>query len=141
MIVSCPSCGSRYNIPANRIGDSPKRFRCRKCSEVFVIESPKSETPETPPLPVHGDDSEHRAMRFARVLASDMLIYNRELVERARLEGTLQREMGQEILRSWELWKNRFPKESADEPELFRDALNHFLGDGEDLFGNWSPQL
>jgi predicted Zn finger-like uncharacterized protein len=139
MIVSCPSCASRYNIPENRIGDSPKRFRCRKCSEVFIIESPKSQVPETADPPTFADDSEHRAMRFARVLASDMLIYNRELVERARLEGTLQREMGQEILRSWELWKNRFPKESENEPELFRDALNHFLGDGEDFFSDWSP--
>lgn len=141
MIVSCPGCGSRYNIPENRIGDSAKRFRCRKCSELFVIEAPKGEVPEPVSPPARGEDESQRAMRFARVLASDMLIYNRELVERARLEGTLQREMEQEILRSWELWKNRFPRESASEPELFRDALNHFLGDGEDLFSDWSPLL
>jgi len=139
MIVNCPGCGSRYNIPADRIGDSPKRFRCRKCSEVFVIESPRAPVREEAPRQADPDDGRHRAMRFARVLASDMLIYNRELVERSRAEGTLLREMEQEIQRSWELWRNRFPEESENEPGLFRDALDHFLADGENLFVDWSP--
>lgn len=141
MIVSCPSCGSKYNIPASKIGDSPKRFRCRKCSEMFVIQVPSSKLPEPPPMPSSAGDGEKRAMRFARVLASDMLIYNRDLVEKSRNDGTLIQEMEQEMLRSWELWKTRFPVESENEPELFTDALNHFLADGEDLFSGWSPLL
>jgi len=139
MIVTCPSCSSRYNIPADKIGDSPKRFRCRKCSEVFTINPVSSTLHEPPPIPDNLDDEEHRASRFARVLASDMFIYNRELVERARLQGTLLEEMEQEIMRSWELWKSRFPDESRNEPELFSDALNHFLADGEDIFSDWMP--
>jgi len=141
MIVSCPSCGSRYNIPAEKIGDSPKRFRCRKCSEVFTINPVSSSQGAATPIPDSVDNDEHRASRFARVLASDMFIYNRDLVERARLQGTLQEEMEQEIMRSWELWKSRFPDESRNEPELFTEALNHFLADGEDTFTDWMPQF
>lgn len=139
MIVSCPSCSRKYNIPVEKIGDSPKKFRCRKCSEVFTIKPVTSALREAPPIPESADDGERRASRFARVLASDMFIYNRELVERARLQGTLVEEMEQEIMRSWELWKVRYPEESRNEPELFREALNHFLADGADTFSDWMP--
>lgn len=135
MIVSCPNCECRYNIPSEKIGDSPKRFRCRKCSETFVINPPKPEIPDTPHIPDEIDDDK-RATRFARVLASDMLIYNREIIEKALRDGNLPEVMEAEIRKSWELWRSRFPDESEKEPEKFNDALNYFLADGEEIFMN-----
>ncbi|OPL19364.1 MAG: hypothetical protein AVO35_11510 [Candidatus Aegiribacteria sp. MLS_C] len=133
MIVSCPKCHSKYNIPEKRIGDSPKRFRCRKCSEVFIINPPETDKPEKKQS-VLEESKEERAARFARVLASDMLIYNKDLIEEARMKGTIPEVMGQEIQKSWELWKSRFPEAFEAKPEIFSDALNQFLADGEKVF-------
>ncbi len=134
MIVNCPNCDSKYNIPENKIGNSPKRFRCRKCSEIFIINPPKSKTVETSDVSIAEDSEEQRAARFARVLASDILIYNRELIDEARNEGNLPEVMSGEIQKSWDLWKSRFPEECERDPDIFSDALNQFLADGERIF-------
>lgn len=134
MIVNCPNCDSKYNIPENKIGDSPKRFRCRKCSEIFIINPPEDIKPKTADIPVEEDTEEQRAARFARVLASDILIYNRELIDEARTGGNLPEVMNQEIQKSWDLWKSRFPEESEKNPDIFSDALNQYLANEEKIF-------
>ncbi len=134
MIVSCPKCQSKYNIPEEKIGDSPKRFRCRKCSEIFIINPPVEESAEVGKRSPLDPGMEERASRFARVLASDMLIYNKDLIDDARKNGNIPEVMKQEIQKSWELWKNRFPEAHAARPELFSQALNQILADGENVF-------
>ncbi|MCD4701549.1 MAG: zinc-ribbon domain-containing protein [Candidatus Aegiribacteria sp.] len=134
MIVNCPNCDSKYNIPENKIGDSPKRFRCRKCSEIFIISPPKDIKDGTADISIDEDSEEQRAARFARVLASDILIYNRELIDEARKDGNLPEVMNQEIQKSWDLWKSRFPEDSERDPDIFSDALNQYLADGEKIF-------
>ncbi len=39
MIVECPACKARTNVPADKAG---KRFRCRKCSWVIQIPNPEA---------------------------------------------------------------------------------------------------
>jgi len=131
MIVSCPKCQSKYNIPESKIGNKPKRFRCRKCSEIFVINPPDGAADPESDASSRKDSS---AARFARVLASDMLIYNRELVEEARENGNLRDVLKQEISKSWELWQSRFPEASESDPDIFSDALNQYLANGEKIF-------
>lgn len=134
MIVTCPSCNCKYNIPEKKIGDSPKRFRCRKCSEIFIINPPKSGMVGTAEVPIEDDTPEKRAARFARVLSSDILIYNQDLIDEAREDGNLPEVMNQEIQKSWDLWKSRFPEQSESNPDIFSDALNQYLADGEKVF-------
>ncbi len=133
MIVSCPNCHSKYNVSEEKIGNTPKKFRCRKCSQVFIIRPlGKKKSRED----VLDEAKEERAARFARVLASDMLVYNKEQVEEARKNGNVPEIMSQEIQKSWELWKSRFPEVCAVKPEIFSEALNQFLGNGEKIFNS-----
>ncbi|NOQ21539.1 MAG: hypothetical protein GQ565_02655 [Candidatus Aegiribacteria sp.] len=134
MIVNCPNCDSKYNIPENKIGNTPKRFRCRKCSEIFIINPPKDRIAVPADVSIDEDSEEQRAARFARVLASDILIYNRELIDEARKDGNLPEVMSGEIQKSWDLWKSRFPEECEENPDIFSDALNQYLADGEKIF-------
>jgi predicted Zn finger-like uncharacterized protein len=136
MIVTCPSCGKKYHIRDEKIGDSPKRLRCRECSEVFIVHPPKKEKPKPSP---DDESSVARAGRLARVLASDMVVYNKEMVERARSEGNLAGALASEIERSWQLWKSRFPEESRDRVDLFREALKDILAQGGNDFDDWQP--
>ncbi len=139
MIVSCPECGKKYKIPDDRIGDRPKKLKCRSCSHVMVIEPPdRSSIPDVSPIPEDVEGEERRAVRFARVLASDMLVYNREQIEEARRQNRVPEEMASEIQRSWELWQSRYPEEAEREPEVFSNALEDFIGDGQ-TFADWEP--
>lgn len=134
MIVTCPNCNCKYNIPEKKIGNSPKRFRCRKCSEIFIISPPNIGMTGTAEVSSEDDTPEQKAARFARVLASDILIYNKDLIAEARIDGNLSEVMNQEIQKSYDLWKSRFPEESESNPDIFSDALNQYLADGEEVF-------
>lgn len=42
MIVSCPTCGAKYQYDEARFGDEQrKRLRCSKCASVFEVERPQ----------------------------------------------------------------------------------------------------
>jgi predicted Zn finger-like uncharacterized protein len=47
MIVSCPSCKTKYQFEESRFGDSTtKRLKCTKCETAFEISKPAPETDE-----------------------------------------------------------------------------------------------
>lgn len=71
---------------------------------------------------------------LARALVSDILVYNRDLYDRAKAEGNLLEALGTEIKKSWELYKEKVTPEVANSTNHFREALNEILADGDDLF-------
>ena len=75
-----------------------------------------------------------RARRLARVLASDIAIYNKEKRERGIQEGNLVAVLGYEIKKSWEVYKERVTVEMANSTPYFRDALNEMLSEGKKVF-------
>jgi len=71
---------------------------------------------------------------LARALVSDIMVYNRDLYDKAKAEGNLLEALGSEIKKSWELYKEKVTPEVANSTNHFRDALNEILADGEDIF-------
>ncbi len=136
MIVTCPNCSKKYQISEEKLAGKSRRLRCKNCREVFIIHPPKEET-ASPAAAI-----DERAARFARVLASDMLIYNKDAVEQAREAGNLFETMAGEIERSWQLWKSRFPEAAGNEEgvSVFRGSLKDILAGGDDYFDNWKPE-
>lgn len=75
-----------------------------------------------------------KARRLARVLASDIAIYNREKKERGLSDGNLVAVLGYEIKKSWEIYKERVGADFANATPYFRDALNDLLAEGKKIF-------
>jgi predicted Zn finger-like uncharacterized protein len=75
-----------------------------------------------------------RARRLARVLASDIAIYNKEKRDRGIQDGNLVAVLGYEIKKSWEVYKERVTPELANATPYFRDALNEMLAEGKKVF-------
>ncbi len=54
--VRCPSCGSKYKVPANAVG---QKLRCSKCQTAFRVTDPRADShrspspgaPSSPPRP------------------------------------------------------------------------------------------
>jgi predicted Zn finger-like uncharacterized protein len=106
-----------------------------------AAEAPATESTSMPvqsPLPSGLSPEERsaheKARRLARVLASDISIYNREKKERGIREGNLVAMLGYEIKKSWEIYKERVGSEFANSTPYFRDALNDLLADGKKIF-------
>ena len=75
-----------------------------------------------------------KARRLARVLASDIAIYNKEKKERGLSDGNLVAVLGYEIKKSWEIYKERVGADFANGTPYFRDALNDLLAEGKKIF-------
>ena len=82
----------------------------------------------------HGGTKEERAKRLARVLVSDILCYNQEKRDQALVDGTLMTVLGEEIKKSWELYKEKVGSEVASSTNYFKEALNEILADGQKVF-------
>jgi hypothetical protein len=78
--------------------------------------------------------SHDRARRLARVLVSDILVYNQAVRDRARGEGNLATALGTEITKAWELYKSKVSPEVVASTTYFKDALNEILAGGEKIF-------
>lgn len=81
-----------------------------------------------------GKSAEDRAKRLARVLVSDILWYNRDRRDAALRDGTLMTSLGEEIKKSWELYKEKVGPEAAHSTNYFKEALNEILADGQQVF-------
>lgn len=105
---------------------------------------PATATPQVPVEPApekkpaaskkRGKGKEDRAKRLARVLVSDILCYNQKKRDQAIQDGTLMTVLGEEIKKSWELYKEQVGLEVASSTNYFKEALNEILADGQEVF-------
>ena len=76
------------------------------------------------------------ARRFARLLVSEIKLYNEEEVDRGRANGDLYSRLKEDIDRSREMFEKRIPPEVRAQRDYFHEELVRVLADGdEDALG------
>jgi hypothetical protein len=84
--------------------------------------------------PYLSSDPNLKARRLARVLVSDMVVYNPEKREEGLRAGTLKQLFRDEIKKSYEEYIDQVGKEFADSTLHFQEALNEILAGGKRVF-------
>jgi predicted Zn finger-like uncharacterized protein len=79
-------------------------------------------------------DPHEKARRLARVLVSDMIMYNPERHTRALAAGSLREDFDEEIRKSWHEYVEQVGEEIARGTSYFDDALNDILAQGQRVF-------
>jgi predicted Zn finger-like uncharacterized protein len=76
--VTCPSCSSSFPVDSAKITANGVSARCSSCGDVFRIEKPEeaSAEPAASGFKLGKRDPTDKAKRLARVLVSDMIMYN-----------------------------------------------------------------
>ena len=92
------------------------------------------EAEATPSFSFGTRDPHEKAHRLARVLVSDMVMYNPEQHGRALREGTLATDFEEEVRKSWDEYVGQVGEEMARGSTYFTDALNEILAKGETIF-------
>jgi len=75
-----------------------------------------------------------RARRLARVLVSDIVVYNQEVRDKEIADGNLVTVPAGEVNKAWELYKNKVEAGILEESDFFKDALNEILADGRKVY-------
>src|SRR5260221_433988 len=117
-------------VPPSPESSSPESSRSEPGAPLFPTASePPVPAAEPPPritastipdgLTPEQMQRHEKARRLARVLASDIAIYNREKRERGIREGNLVAVLGYEIKKSWETYKERVGADFANSTPYF----------------------
>lgn len=78
------------------------------------------------------DESRHEeARRFARLLVSEIKLYNEDAVRRGREQRDLYARLREDIDRSREMFERRIPPEIRTTRDYFHEELVRILGDGD----------
>ena len=99
-----------------------------------VVEEPKPTPPPTVEMSEEDKKWHERARRLAKALASDLVLYNRDKVEKGLREGTLGQLLGSEIRRSWEYYCQQIPKHIVERSDYFKEQLNKIVCKGKEIF-------
>jgi translation initiation factor 2 beta subunit (eIF-2beta)/eIF-5 len=93
---------------------------------------PVQPPPDEPEVEVSEDEARREeARRFARLLVSEIKLYNEEQVERGREAHDIYRRLQEDIDRSREMFEKRIAPEVRAKQDFFQDELVRILADGD----------
>lgn len=97
--------------------------------------APAAEAP-APAFTFGKRDPTDKAKRLARVLVSDMIMYNAERHQTALENGTLVPDFEDEIEKSWKEFVDQVGEDLANGPGrgFWKEALNDILAKGDQVF-------
>jgi hypothetical protein len=91
-------------------------------------------TPVAPPLPVRTPEEQKRhdeAKRFARLLVSEIRLYNEQAVQEGKRGHDIYRRLKEDVDRSREMYEQRVPAEIRSQSNYFQEELVRLLADGD----------
>ena len=141
-VPETPQFGDPEPVPETpQFGDFPRRVSIPEIEPNTTPDILKGKAPETPaasgPLaPPKGDDEEDpaikKARRVARVLVSDLKLYNEQIVNQARKSGNLYDKLRDDLDRSYKHYQERVSGLLPDgSPNFFKEELVRQLADGD----------
>ncbi len=98
---------------------------------------PVQPPPDEPEEEISEDEAQREeARRFARLLVSEIKLYNEEQVERGRESNDIYHRLREDIDRSREMFDKRISAEVRANQDYFTDELVRILADGNpDMLG------
>jgi len=91
-------------------------------------------TPAVPAMPVRTPEEERKheeARRFARLLVSEIRLYNEQAVQAGKLAHDIYRRLKEDIDRSRDMYEQRVSAEVRAESNYFQDEMVRILADGD----------
>jgi hypothetical protein len=117
--------------PAPRVKPAPARAVTQDESvklDASFFEQDEYEAPAKVPVRVEADPAEvEKARRFARIVVSDIVLYNQEAVAEGIAKGTLFELLKEDITEGRALYDKRVPEAIRASKDYFQEAFDNFI--------------
>ncbi len=101
-------------------------------SETQETTPSKSAPSRTPSISsVASESPMHKAIRYAKLLASEIKLYNESVVNEALKTGGMREKLSADIERSYNTFRERFPNREEIPDRIFDEALITYLANGD----------
>lgn len=151
MLITCPRCTTRFNLDESRIGPTGIKLRCCTCSALFrvrfAVSSPATEPPsfeaepavlplepssafeESPAPPAVSELSEEhlKAQRLARIIVSDIALYNQAKLAEGIRTGTLALMVADDLQEGKNLYARRVAEDVRRGTQYLEDAFEEMV--------------
>jgi len=117
-------------VPPMAADDRPSVVEISAPPPVRPVEPPPEADAGAGPGPDE-DARQEEARRFARLLVSEIKLYNEDEVERGRAGKDIGARLKEDIDRSREMYEKRIPADVRSGHDYFRDELVRILADGD----------
>lgn len=115
--LQCPSCESRYLLPASLLGEAGANVRCPSCGHEFAVDALG-----TVLAPVEADEQR----QLARVVLDDLAAREGAALEAAARERRLFADHGPAIMAAWDEFRRRAGAHAPS--RAFREELRARFG-------------
>ncbi|HET6371970.1 MAG TPA: hypothetical protein VFG76_01595, partial [Candidatus Polarisedimenticolia bacterium] len=123
------SLSARAKAPRPSASSVIDILSARGAGEAGTAAAPEPPAPETEPLGEEEPDGEAR--RFARLLVSEILLYNERQVEEGRRDKDLYERLKEDIERSHLMYQQRISRNLANPRDYFSEELIKTLAGGD----------
>jgi hypothetical protein len=96
-----------------------------------VADSILAPSVEVSPAPAGSEDAHEEARRFARLLVSEILLYNEARVEEGRKNSDLSERLKEDLERSEQMYRQRAAAEVVEEMDYFQEEVVRTLANGD----------
>ncbi len=110
--------------------ESPPDVDTRFSAESAVAEPDAARRLAGPLATMSGDERREEARRFARLLVSEIKLYNERAVLEGREGGNLYQRLREDIDRSRQMYNDRIPADVRSSSNFFQEELVRILADG-----------
>ncbi|MFV2071914.1 MAG: hypothetical protein ACC742_04585 [Thermoanaerobaculales bacterium] len=118
--------------PAAEVRPAPPPVQPVQPPEEVAPEPPAVEDSAAVQLSPEDEARHEEARRFARLLVSEIKLYNEDEVDRGRSGNDLYQRLQDDIDRSREMFEKRIPAEVRTDRDYFQEELVRILADGDD---------
>ena len=126
--------GRTVRLPIAPIESAPSASSAAGSSESIAAARPRPSTGARrlggPLAPVEGDERRDEARRFAKLLVSEIKLYNEKAVAQGREHGNIYGLLKEDIDRSRQMYDERIPEDVRANSNFFYDELVRILADG-----------
>lgn len=117
--------------PSKATSPAPAPVAQPVAAAVSEAPAPTELAPWSEPAGTQADPRREEARRFARLVATDIRLYNEEAVVLGRREGDLAGRLNEQLARGRETYARRFPDLGASGAKLLEEAFVQVLAGGD----------
>src|SRR4030042_3352883 len=136
MIIECPQCSKKAKLNEELYLDKILRIRCRSCFHIWlldlaqedgkIIATPKEDTLLTvEPVALSAEVLE--AQRIARLIISEIKLYNQELFHRLKRKDELLASLKEDLTLGQQHYNQKISPKLPASPDYFQEAVKTIL--------------
>jgi len=135
--VEAPAAPEIFEMPPAAVEEEPAAVPAPPAAKVdagSTVQLPVPVTPTVPAVPMRTPEEERKheeARRFARLLVSEIRLYNEQAVQAGKLAHDIYRRLKEDIDRSRDMYEQRVSAEVRSNSNYFHDEMVRILADGD----------